>query len=122
MYPFKRSLANRLKQRLDESPRFIQIVGGPRQTGKTVLVKQVCAEVYDSSKKAVYFCAVDKPDISSKFVANTVGAEEIMTAPDKPDIKWLVYQWEKARALANSEEFLELGCVLVLDEIQKIPQ
>ena len=122
MRSFKRSLANQLKQRLYESPRFIQIVGGPRQTGKTVLVKQVCDEVYSSSKKAVYFCAVDKPDISSKFIFNTVGAEEIMTAPDKPDIKWLVYQWEKARALANSEEFLEQGCVLVLDEIQKIPQ
>ncbi len=122
MYSFKRSLANQLKQRLYESPRFIQIVGGPRQTGKTVLVKQVCDEVYDSSKKAVYFCAVDKPDSSSKFVANRVGSEEIMTAPDKPDIKWLVYQWEKARALANGEEFLEKGCVLVLDEIQKIPE
>lgn len=122
MYSFQRNLADQLKQRLYESPRFIQVVGGPRQTGKTVLVQQVCDEVYGSSKKAIYFCAVDKPDISNKFVASTVGAEEIMTAPDKPDINWLVYQWEKARGLANSEEFIEQGCVLILDEIQKIPK
>lgn len=87
-----------------------------------MLVKQVCDEVYGSSKKAVYFCAVDKPDVPGKLAVNTVGAKEIMTAPDKPDIKWLAYQWEKARGLASSEEYIEQGCVLVLDEIQKISQ
>jgi len=31
-----------LSSRLDESRRFIQVVAGPRQVGKTTLVQQVC--------------------------------------------------------------------------------
>lgn len=31
-----------LSSRLDEPRRFIQVVAGPRQVGKTTLVQQVC--------------------------------------------------------------------------------
>ncbi len=122
MYTFKRKLATLLEQRLYEPPQRIQIVGGPRQTGKTVLVRQVCNDIYSTRKKGIHFCAVDNPESSSRLTTAIAGRDAITAAPEKPDIKWLVHQWEKARRIAESEEFINQGCVLVLDEIQKIPR
>ena len=38
---FQRMQSEYLQARLRETPRFIQIVAGPRQVGKTTLIKQV---------------------------------------------------------------------------------
>ena len=125
---FKRNLAEQLAIRLAEPPNRIQIVGGPRQTGKTTLVRQACEEIYGKRKRTSLFCAVDQPASIGQPQAHTAGYEEQVTAPKNPDIDWLVYQWEKARSTvrdetnkARSEDCSENGHVLVLDEIQKIP-
>jgi predicted AAA+ superfamily ATPase len=42
---FKRKLVSQLVKRLNEPRRFIQIVTGPRQTGKTTAVSQALEEL-----------------------------------------------------------------------------
>ncbi len=118
---FKRKLAAELTERLAEPPNRIQIVGGPRQTGKTTLVKQACEDIYSNSERTSFYCAVDKPANIGELQAQELSYVEQTVAPDKPDIEWLVHQWEKARAIAKSEERKNAGHILVLDEIQKIP-
>lgn len=118
---FKRSLVEQLVSRLSEQPKHIQIIGGPRQTGKTTLVRQACEEIYEKTKRANHFCAVDKPTGRSNIIVHHAGYEDQIIAPDKPDVEWLVHQWEKARAKTRSEGCKATGHILVLDEIQKIP-
>jgi predicted AAA+ superfamily ATPase len=80
-----------LSNRLDEPRRFIQVVAGPRQVGKTTLVQQVC----EVSDLPVQFASADEPTLR--------GTE------------WIAQQWEIARLMQS-----EHGSVLVLDEVQKI--
>jgi len=49
MKEFERIQAKQLLSRLNEAPRFIQIVAWPRQVGKTTLVKQVLTHFPDRS-------------------------------------------------------------------------
>lgn len=88
---FKRKLVSQLSGRLNELRRFIQIVVGPRQTGKTTAVLQALKELHIPN----HFVSADDP--------NLVCAE------------WLRNEWEQARMLAKSGE-----AILVIDEIQKV--
>lgn len=92
---FIRSYASVLEKRLGESRRFIQVVAGPRQVGKTTLVRQVLER--------------------SRFTARYASADE----PALRDSAWIEAQWEAARLLAG--EAGRAGAVLALDEIQKMP-
>lgn len=82
-----------IKTRLLEPRRFIQVIAGPRQVGKTTLVRQTLEQV----PYPWHYATADEPVIST-------------TA-------WLSQQWELARLKAASSE----SGLLVLDEIQKIP-
>ena len=93
--PFQRSFVATLGARLREPRRFLQVVAGARQVGKTTVVEQV----------------LDGADMPSVFVS----ADE----PTLHDAAWLAAQWERARLLAR--ESVERGAVLALDEVQKIP-
>jgi len=88
---FKRKLVAQLADRLNEPRRFIQIVVGPRQTGKTTAVLQTLEEL-DMPK---HFVSADDPNLVST--------------------EWLRNEWEQARALAKSGE-----AILIIDEIQKV--
>lgn len=80
--------------RLSEPRRFIQVLAGPRQVGKTTLARQ----------------ALDRLDLASHY-----------TSADQPtgqDPSWLEAQWEIGRDIASAEG--KRGAVLVLDEVQKI--
>jgi predicted AAA+ superfamily ATPase len=79
-----------LARRLAEPRRFIQVVAGARQVGKTTLVQQVTAQ----SGLPIRYASADEPTLRG------------------PD--WVAQQWEAAR-LATGRD----GAVLVLDEIQK---
>ena len=94
--PFERSQADILLARLGEPRRFLQVVAGARQVGKTTLVEQVLARI----------------DVPSVFVS----ADE----PTLGDAAWLASQWERAR-IATAETG-KAGAVLALDEVQKIPR
>ncbi|MDR2203739.1 MAG: ATP-binding protein [Nitrososphaerota archaeon] len=88
---FKRKLVTQLVDRLNEPRQFIQIVVGPRQTGKTTAVLQALKEI----NKPTHFVSADDPTLIST--------------------EWLYNEWEQARALAKTGE-----TILVIDEIQKI--
>jgi predicted AAA+ superfamily ATPase len=88
---FTRVLVSQLVERLNEPRKFMQIVVGPRQTGKTTAVLQ----------------ALDKLKIAHRFVS----ADD----PNLVSTEWLHNEWEQARALAKADEG-----ILVIDEIQKV--
>ena len=90
--PFRRPQAAELARRLAEPRRFVQVVAGPRQVGKSTLVQQVT----DGLKVPVRYASADEPTLR--------GAD------------WIGQQWEAARLEAG-----HTGALLVLDEIQKIP-
>ena len=91
--PYQRPQGATLAARLEEPRRFLQVVAGPRQVGKSTLVQQVT----DALKVPVRYASADEPTLR--------GAD------------WLNQQWDAARLDARKSP----GAVLVLDEIQKIP-
>jgi predicted AAA+ superfamily ATPase len=91
---FIRSQSSVLSRRLRESRRFIQVVSGPRQVGKTTLVRQVM----EASHTVARFASADEPTLRGR--------------------DWIEQQWEAARLEANDAG--KRGAALVLDEIQKI--
>jgi predicted AAA+ superfamily ATPase len=90
--PYRRPQADLLARRLAEPRRFLQVVAGPRQVGKSTLVEQVTGAL----------------DLPVRYVS---ADEPTLRAGD-----WIAQQWEAARLEAGKR-----GAVLVLDEIQKIP-
>ncbi|MFN3717033.1 MAG: ATP-binding protein, partial [Thiobacillus sp.] len=90
---FQRPQVAVLRARLAEPRRFIQVVSGPRQVGKSTLVQQAT----EALAVPVRYASADEPTLR--------GAD------------WIAQQWEAARLSIASPA----GAVLVLDEIQKIP-
>jgi predicted AAA+ superfamily ATPase len=91
---FKRPQFYELKSRLSEPKDKIQTVSGPRQVGKSTMVKQVLQEI-------------DIPYLS-------VSADNV----PKTDTFWISEMWATARArmkAANAPEFL-----LIIDEVHKL--
>ncbi len=114
MPPFQRTQVDVLSRRLTEAPSRIIAVFGPRQTGKTTLVRQALQEITQDS----LYLAVDEPDSPAfGFAADLSGGGTVL-APQVRNTDWLVRNWETARAQAERSQ---AGFVLVLDEIQKIP-
>ena len=85
---------NVLKERIFEPRKFMQVLAGPRQVGKSTLVEQVLAQV---------------------SIPHVI---EVADAVDPKDSDWIRRVWESARvsmSLRGSGEFL-----LVIDEVQKL--
>ena len=91
--PFRRPQAAVLAARLKQPRRFIQVVAGPRQVGKSTLVQQAT----ESLTAPVRYASADEPTLR--------------------DNDWIAQQWSAARLSITGKS----GAVLVLDEIQKIP-
>ncbi len=89
---FEREAGGVLEARLREPRRFIQVISGPRQVGKTTLARQVLARV----DIPVRFASADEPTLR--------GAA------------WIAQQWDAARLDARGGR-----AILVLDEVQKVP-
>lgn len=84
-----------LKQRMNLEPRkFIQVVNGPRQVGKTTLVTQFTKR----TTLPVQFSSADAIAID--------------------DESWISLQWQTARIKLQTEETRE--AILIIDKIQKI--
>ncbi len=101
-----------LRERLTEAPKTIQAVFGPRQSGKTTIVKQALR----TSAHRYYYYAVDAPGADETNSPDMPAWQSLEYAGER-DRSWLVATWEHARAEANRHN----GCILVLDEIQHIP-
>ena len=115
---FYRDQVQALRNRLQEAPLFITIVAGPRQVGKTTLVRQTL------EKCAHYFLAVDQPadPRASAFGAFTSQTSEVDGAPR--DAAWLIRCWKDARQQFKAFQQTNPGqpFAFVLDEIQKVPR
>lgn len=90
---FKRSILVMILKRLRQSRRFIQVLAGPRQVGKTTLVQQAMAEL----TMPCHYASADDAATGSAI--------------------WLEQQWDIGRLRARQDG----GALLVLDEIQKVP-
>jgi predicted AAA+ superfamily ATPase len=87
----RESIHDTLQTRLSEKRRFIQVLAGPRQVGKTTVARQV----------------MEKLDLPCHYAS-----------ADEPALKgpeWLAQQWEIGRLKARNGHAL-----LILDEVQKV--
>ena len=108
-----RNEAKILSKRLLEPVRVMTIVAGPRQVGKTTLVRQIL------KARPSFYVAVDQPPEEPSPFLDSTAAYFTDTGTTRRDAEWLAKQWRHARAEAmNSEQ----GFIFVLDEIQKIPR
>src|ERR1700683_2588676 len=89
----RQTIHNELLKRLKEKRRFVQVLAGPRQVGKTTVVRQVA----EASKIPGHYASADEPTLR--------------------DRTWLEQQWDIAR-LKSAEA--KTGALLLLDEIQKV--
>ena len=90
---YTRPIYKTLKKRIGEKRKFIQVLSGPRQTGKTTMARQLIAEM----KIPGHYATADEPALKG-------------TA-------WIEQQWEAARFKSEKKR-----AILILDEIHKIPQ
>ena len=115
MESFQRPQVDTLVKRLAEPPRHIIALFGPRQTGKTTIARQALAQTDLPSR----YLAIDEPDPADPpFLYDETAVTFPATSQRERDTQWLVRQWEAARTEA---ERFPRGAVLVLDEVQKIP-
>lgn len=112
MEAFQRSQVKTLQARLAEHPHHIVAVFGPRQSGKTTLVHQALRRT-DRPNRYFLLDEMDAGDAGSSDAALA------LRLPREPDAEWLVRTWQQARQEADANP---KGLVLVLDEIQTIPQ
>jgi hypothetical protein len=91
---YKRAEYQTIKNRLEEKRKFIQVVMGPRQVGKSTVVKQV---VQDLTIPYQLFSADNVPASNSAWVSNC---------------------WAAVRSLKQNKGFESI--ILIIDEIQKI--
>ncbi len=94
-------------------------VTGPRQVGKTTMVKQVLHEQPAAHR---LFVATDEAEtISTNFTQFDFDSNDGSDyAPPRRSEEWIVHTWNKARAMARR---INDGThyILAIDEIQKIP-
>lgn len=93
MATYHRPILSKLVQRLAEPRRFLQVMAGPRQVGKTTLARQ----------------------LMDSFGADSSYASADSIAPN--DRIWIEQQWEAARLRRRQTG----RWLLVLDEVQKVP-
>jgi len=92
---YHRPMYYTLLKRLVEPRRFIQVLTGPRQTGKTTIVHQIT----EDNPMPVHYASADEPTLQSRI--------------------WIEQQWETGRLLAL-ETGGQDGALLILDEVQKV--
>jgi len=87
----RKALHARLLRRLQEPRRFLQVLAGPRQVGKTTLALQVM----ENTDFVSHYASADEPALKGR--------------------EWIAQQWEIGRLNARKGNAL-----LILDEIQKL--
>lgn len=116
--PYVDSLVHLLTD--DTLPPRIVALTGPRQSGKTTIVRQALHRLRASGQPSVLIAVDDPVGATDPLVWPPPDRSEITIAPDPRlrTVTWLTSVWNQARYRAWEEE---RGFVLVLDEIQDIP-
>ena len=91
---YERPYLKQVRSRIEESRKFIQVILGPRQVGKTTMVTQL---------------------LSQLSIPSTYESADAISATNSA---WLVQVWETARLKMRISGAMEY--LLVIDEIQKI--
>ena len=91
---YERSYLKQIKSRMEEPRKFIQVILGPRQVGKTTMVNQLLSQL-----------SIPHINESADAISATNSA-------------WLMQAWETARLRMKASGASEY--LLVIDEIQKI--
>jgi predicted AAA+ superfamily ATPase len=91
---YKRTYYKQIKSRIEEPRKFIQVIFGPRQVGKTTMVDQLLSQ------------------LSIPYMSES--ADAIIAT----NSAWLIQVWETARLKMKASGASEY--LLVIDEIQKI--
>ena len=94
---YKRTLFHELLKRVQEPRRFMQVLAGPRQVGKTTIARQVM----DSVSIPAHFATADEPTLRDRM--------------------WIAQQWDIAR-LKITDRRQKKGALLILDEAQKVSE
>lgn len=89
----KRAIYQTVFERLEEPRRYIQVLLGPRQVGKTTLAIQASEALH----KPYHYVSADLATLQ--------------------DLAWLEQNWEIGRQKAKNPK----GALLIIDEVQKIP-
>ena len=92
--PYTRPQVHELVRRLNEPRRFLQVVAGARQVGKTTLATQAALQ----SGLPTHYASADEPTLRG--------------------MAWLEQQWEVARLLVGNKDSGD--ALLILDEVQKL--
>jgi len=92
---FQRSVLQEIKKRVLEPRKFIQVLAGPRQVGKTTVVKQVLQQI--------------------SMLHYYVTADDLYTA----DSTWIRREWDNARLQLQQSGASEI--LFIIDEVQKAP-
>jgi uncharacterized protein len=90
----RKRIYDTLLYRVREKRRFLQVLAGPRQVGKTTLARQVMKDL----KLPAHYASADEPTLR--------------------DRAWIGQQWDVARLKARESK---AGALFILDEIQKVP-
>ena len=90
----QRAEIRELTERLKESRKFIQVIVGPRQVGKTTMVTQTLEQIH-----IPYLF----------FSADNIFASD----------EWLAEKWQSTRLMVQTQKTGQL--ILVIDEVQKVP-
>lgn len=128
---YKKPHEKTLMARLSEPVSKMIIVTGPRQVGKTTMVRSALQTRVGSSYR---YLAVDEPRSSFSEALSGPDDNIIDAGIEKPDVAWLTRRWEEARIVADeladrhAERLADFSnavdkpkFVLALDGVQKIP-
>lgn len=114
MPSFQRRQVGLLVDRLAAEPHRVLAVVGPRQTGKTVILRQAL----DRCGLPFRLVAVDEPDPAVEDARRGRRPTTARAFPPVRDARWLVriWEWARLRAARFPDRF-----VLAFDGIQRIP-
>ncbi|HLB32634.1 MAG TPA: ATP-binding protein [Chthoniobacterales bacterium] len=87
----RQSIHDLLLHRLGEPRRFLQVLAGPRQVGKTTVARQVMEAIGIPS----HYASADAPALKGQ--------------------EWIIQQWEVGRLKTGKKK-----AILILDEVQKV--